>query len=137
MGCSPEIATEKFTEMYERTGAMPSFKEVAEVSINPDLEERYVYGQGCAHVANAPFKIRLLKKNPHDPNEPARFAMCRCGCPECRPSAWKFSTPPENLTKWGKRGLDLSKNPGGREGFNRLLRELKSHGVELAKGINP
>lgn len=126
---------EKFTELFETTGQMPSFKEVAEVSLTVGMERRYVFGQGMEHLDNAPFKIRLLRKNPNDPHEPVRYAMCYCGCPSCRPQDWEFSMPPEpELSGWRKRAAELA--PLGREGFFQLIAELRSAGHPIAGQVS-
>ena len=115
---------------------MPTFKEVAEKSLSANTENVWVYGQSGGHLANAPFKVRLLKLNPNDPNEPPRYAICHCGCADCRPGE-----PPTLRSKpihqekghWVKRAEELA--PLGRKGFEILLGELSQSGNQLAINV--
>jgi len=136
LGCSPETALARFTELFERTGELPGFKEVAELSLSYDLEERFAYGPNGEHIDALPVKILLLKKDEKNPHEPPRYAICRCGCGDCRPmKPPTLRSKPLEIPKgkWQERADELASL--GRSGFFQLMDEMKRAGVPIARKI--
>ena len=161
--CDPQAAEAVIDRIFESESRLPGFGEVIKECLSASIytEEAFVYGQGASHVSSAPFKIKLAKKNPLNPNEPPRYAMCRCGCPECHPERWcavagcqnrrmrneelcgnhaNGAPAPKLVSRipghWEKRGIELSETPGGRQGFMQLLKELRGAGHPLGKQIS-